>query len=263
MITQLEEQALNFIEKTLTRFKNPAVMCSFGKDSLVVLHLTHRVRKLPVIFHREPFFAKKYRYANEVIEKWNLTVYDYPPHKTAIQQVGDEVEIVGYYDIGGDKYVALPTGLCEPNENEVPLCALHDVYLKPKGRFAYPWDCVVHGHKSCDVDPFHGHVPLAADVALNLDTSTPIFPLREWSHADVWEYIEKHNLPIHHDRYEKVGGEWREKSDKSLNPDYFPACSACMRRGGSSVYCPRFDCEISNVSSQLQWVEPKKLSYMK
>lgn len=261
---ELEEKAITFIKSTLAGFKNPAIMCSFGKDSLVVTHLTLRAcGNLPVIFHREPFYSKKYRYANEVIEAWNLTVYDYPPHKSAIQQKGNEVEILGYYDIGGDKYCCLPTGICAPTGDEVPLCALQDVYLKPKGRFAYPWDCVVVGHKSCDVDPFHGAVPLSADIGLNVGTSTPIFPIRDWSHQDVWDYIEGHNLPIHHDRYEKqLDGSWCEKQDKQFNPDYFPACTACMVRDGGTVLCKRFGRSVSNISKQLDWVSPVKTDYM-
>jgi 3'-phosphoadenosine 5'-phosphosulfate sulfotransferase (PAPS reductase)/FAD synthetase len=261
----LEQKAIDFLKRTLGKFKNPAIMCSFGKDSLVVTHLALRAcGNLPVIFHKEPFYPKKYRYANSVIEAWNLTVYDYPPRRTAIQQKDNEVEIIGYYDIGGDKTSMLPTGICDPVGDEVPVCGLHDIYLKPKGRFAYPWDCVVHGHKTCDVDPFYGEVPLFADVGLNVGTSTPVFPIRDWSHQDVWDYIEKHELPIHYDRYEKqLDGSWAEKADKQLNPDYFPACTACMRRDGGAVQCPRFGCEVSNVSKQLDWVSPVKPDYMK
>ena len=261
-MNELEKTALTFLEKTLQQFKNPAVMCSFGKDSLVALHLTRQVANLPVVFHRQPFYPIKYKYANQVIEEWDLTVYDYPPHKCAIQQKGEDIEIIGYYDIGNNNYCGLPTGICAPQDGERVLCALHDIYLKPKGRFAYPWDCVVHGHKSCDVDPFYGSVKLNADIGLNIGTASPIFPIREWSHADVWEYIERHQLPIHHERYEKLDGEWVEKKDKKLNPDYFPACCACMKAGGGSVKCPRFVCEISNVSKQLEWTTPTRTTYI-
>jgi len=264
-LEKLESDAITFLQETVGKFKNPAIMCSFGKDSVVVLDLARKaLGNLPVIFHREPFFPAKYKYANDLIIKWNLTVYDYVPHKTAIQQKGDDVEIVGYYDVGGERYAGLPTGICAPEEGEETICGLYDVYLKPKGRFAYPWDCCIHGHKSCDVDPFHGPVELLSDVGLNITCSTPIFPIRNWSHANVWEYIEKHNIPIHHDRYEQdLNGEWYEKADKRLNPDYFPACVACMKRDGGKVFCPRLNCETSNVADQLTWVEPTKTIYVK
>lgn len=256
-----EESALHLIDTALMQFKAPAVMCSFGKDSLVALHLSMRVKRLPVIFHREPFFPRKYAYANSVIEAWDLDVYDYPPSGTAIQEKDGEVEIVNYYTIG-QATCALPTGVIHPKEGERFICGLKDLLLKPRGTFAYPWDMVIHGHKSSDVDPFHGAVPLAADIGINLGSASPVFPIRNWTDDDVWEYIERHDLPIHHDRYEKVMGKWMESPDKTLNPDYLPACTACMRRGGGPVRCPKFNCEVANVSAQLPWTEPQKMAYM-
>ena len=48
---ELEEKAITFIKSTLAGFKNPAIMCSFGKDSIVATHLTLRAcGNLPVIF---------------------------------------------------------------------------------------------------------------------------------------------------------------------------------------------------------------------
>ena len=258
--------AQELLRRAFAEFNRPAVMCSFGKDSLVALHLALQVRPgLPVIFHREPFFPDKYEYANEVIVAWNLTVYDFPPAKTALQQnaVGD-LEIVNSYDCGGGKFCDLPTGVIGYGEGEHYLCALRDLVLKPRGRFDYPWDLVVHGHKSADVDPFHGPVPLAADIGLNLGgAATPVFPLRDWSDEDIWAYIEAEGLPIHHERYEKIDGQWRERPDKTLNPDYFPACTACLRKGGGPVHCPRLDAEIPNVAAQLPWTEPRPTHYMK
>ncbi len=43
------------IKAGLENSRNPAVMCSFGKDSVVVLHLVNTFKRLKVIFHREPF----------------------------------------------------------------------------------------------------------------------------------------------------------------------------------------------------------------
>lgn len=253
------------LERALAEFRRPAVMCSFGKDSLVALHLALRVRAdLPVIFHREPFFPAKYAYANRLIEEWGLTVYDFPPAKTALQQnAAGDMEIVNSYDCGGGRFCDLPTGVVEPRGGEPWLCGLRDLVLKPRGRFEYPWDLVVHGHKSADVDPFHGSVPLAADFGLNVGgAATAVFPLRDWTDADVWTYIEEEQLPIHTERYEKVEGTWRERADKTLNPDYFPACTACLAREGGPVWCPRLAAEVPNMAGQLPWTAPQPTHYM-
>ncbi len=255
--------ALEFIRTVLRRAERPALMCSFGKDSMVVAHLLRTAgHQLPVIFHREPFLPRKYAFARKVISLWNLTVYDFPPLTTAVAEKDGTMEIVNYYPAGA-RPCALPTGLVAPAEGERALCALHDFYLKPTGTFHYPWDVVFHGHKSCDHDPIYGPVPLAADFARNLDSVSPAFPLREWTDEDVWAYHEQHQLPVHLERYEQIDGAWRERADKRRNPDYFPACWACMTAGGGAVPCPRLGGALTaNVAKQLRPAPREDLAYL-
>jgi hypothetical protein len=263
-IEQKTQAAQKLIRVALHRAERPAIMCSFGKDSMVVLHLVRSLGyRLPVIFHREPFLPRKYTFARKVIALWNLTVYDFPPLATAVQEKDGAMEIMNYYPAGA-RPCALPTGLCAPAPGERPLCALHDFYLKPTGTFNYPWDVVFHGHKSSDVDPIQGPVPLAADFARNLGTASVAFPLRHFTDEDVWAYHEQHGLPVHAERYEKTSAGWREREDKRQNPDYFPACWACMVKDGPAVPCPRLDGALTaNLSKQLRQAPRDELAYMK
>jgi 3'-phosphoadenosine 5'-phosphosulfate sulfotransferase (PAPS reductase)/FAD synthetase len=240
----------------------PAIMCSFGKDSMVVLHQARALGyRLPVIFHREPFLPRKYRFSRQMIARWDLTVYDFPPQGTAVQANGEQVEVVNYYPAGA-RPCALPTGLVAPQTGETPLCALHDFYLKPTGTFAYPWDVVLHGHKSSDIDPIYGAIPLAADFARNLDSVSAAFPLRHFTDADVWEYHRRFAVPIHVERYDEAA-DYRERADKTANPDYFPACWACMQPGGGAVPCQRLGGALtSNVAAQLRWAKKEAPAYL-
>ncbi len=262
-LDQKIQRAKTLSRAVIRRALRPAVMSSFGKDSMVLVHLLRSEGyRLPVIFHREPFLPRKYAFARKVTALWNLTVYDFPPLETAVQRKGDAWEIVNYYP-AGLKPVMLPTGLVPPAEGERPLCALHDLYLKPTGTFNYPWDIVFVGHKSCDTDPIYGAVPLAADFARNIGSASGAFPLRDFTDEDVWAYHGRFNLPIHHERYEQVDGAWRERDDKRHNPDYFPACWACMVPDGSAVACPRLGgAQTANVSSQLRWAPRERHAYM-
>lgn len=257
--------ALRVIDTALAEFKHPAIMCSFGKDSMVVLHLVQKVRPdLPVIFHREPFQPHKYAFANKVILEMGLRVYDYPASGTAVQEGGGELEIVSRYMVGRDHCI-VPTGIRPPVEGEPLVCGLADIYHKPLGAFRYPWDLVFHGHKSCDVDPVMGVVGLAADFARNVDSVSACFPIRHFTDEEVWAYTEKHKLPIHHERYEKIGQVWREREDKHHNPDYINACTACMRSDGPrAVPCPKLDGHmVANVWNQLAKAEKPSLNYIK
>jgi len=255
--------AFALIDAVLLTAKNPCIMCSFGKDSIAVLHMVRSRRKLKVVFHREPFQHHKYDYANKVIRDWDLHVIDYPPLHTSVQQNGDEVEIVNAYQ-AGNRYVYLPTGLHPQTGTDHPLCALDDIYNKPTGTFNYPFDMAFHGHKSVDVDPVLGAMPLNSDIAQNIGSISAAFPIRHFTNADVWRYIEENNIPIHDTRYEKVDGEWREKADKTMNPDYINACYACMDRGaGPSVHCPKVGFSVSNISAQLRATQKPVLEYLK
>jgi hypothetical protein len=242
--------------------ERPAVMCSFGKDSMVLLHLVRTEGfNLPVIFHREPFLPRKYYFSRKVIALWNLTIYDFPPLQTAVQEHGGNYEIVNYYPAGA-RPCLVPTGLTAPAAGEKPLCALHDIYLKPTGTFNYPWDVVFHGHKSSDVDPVYGPVPLSADFARNIDSASAAFVLRHFTDEDIWTYTERFKLPVHDERYEKADGAWRERADRTQNPDYFPACWACMVKDGGAVPCPRLGgLETANVSAQLRWAKREEPAY--
>jgi hypothetical protein len=188
---------------------------------------------------------------------------DYPPLGTTVSENGGEVEIVNQYQ-AGNKYVYLPTGLRPHVGPGKPLCALDKIYHKPTGTFNYPFDIAFHGHKSVDVDPILGAVPLNSDIALNEGSISAAFPLRHFDNADVWRYIEENGIPIHHGRYEKMPDGWRERADKADNPDYINACYSCMSEAaGPSVHCPKFGCTVSNIAGQLRRTVKPQLEYLK
>ena len=257
------DEAQNLVHKVLAQAKTPAIMSSFGKDSMVMLHLIRSLKRdLPIVFYRESFMPKKYRFANAVIDEWDLTVYDYPPSETAVVGKNGCVEVINAYTIG-KRSLFRPTGFYKPEGGGVSLCALHDIYLKATGTYAFPWDVVFVGHKSTDVDPIEGEIPLDADYANYVDCASIAYPLRHFTDQDIWDYTEKFNLPIHHSRYEKIEGKWSERKDKRFNPDYFPACTACMVPESGSVPCPRLGGSIvSNISDKLRWLPKQNFSHM-
>jgi 3'-phosphoadenosine 5'-phosphosulfate sulfotransferase (PAPS reductase)/FAD synthetase len=257
------DSAKALIVRTLIKAHNPAVMCSFGKDSMVVLHLVMSIRKLKVIFHRELLQHHRHEYANRVMREWDLHVIDYPPASTAVVENDKEFNVVSYYQ-AGKGLIYLPTGTVYEDRGPDTVCALSDLYGKPTGGMAYPFDAVFHGHKTTDSDPVIGDVPLHADIASAVDAPSSVFVIRHFTDDDVWRYIEENNIPIHTDRYEKVDGKWRNKADRTNNPDYIACCYACMsKKTGNNVYCPKFGAVVSNISDRLRWAPETSLSYLK
>lgn len=247
--------ALTLIDEQCSAHQHPAVMSSFGKDSMVLLSLIKKAGlQLPVIFHTESFEPKKYAFSNRVIESNNYSVYDWPPLEMQVIQRGEHFEIVNRHQVAADRFDYLPIGIREPSADESYLCGLKDLYMKPTGGFIFPWDLVFLGHKSSDVDPILGPVPLPHDVVK--DTFNAAFPLRHFTDSDIWAYTVRENLPINHGRYD-LKNSFKEKADISTNPDWFAVCTKCMRKGlgeNEEVDCPKQGIKIPNVSHLLRWV---------
>lgn len=261
------EHKLSLARKTITsaleNSRNPAVMCSFGKDSMVVLHLVRQFKNLKVIFHRESVQHHKYEYANKVMRDWNLHVIDYPPSATALSEGNGHMDVVNLYQVGS-KTIYLPTELHHDDKEQDTVCALSDIYGKMTGTVNYPFDLVFHGHKSSDSDPILGSVPIFADVAFNSDAPNIAYPIRHFTDNDVWAYIEDNNIPIHHERYKKQDGVWGDSENKDAHPHYVSCCYSCMSKNtGNNVHCPKWGVTVSNVSSQLRWAPKLEASYLK
>jgi hypothetical protein len=261
------ERAQDVIAKVLPHYSHPIVMSSFGKDSVVMLDLLkHAGHKFPVLFHREPFFPKKYAFANRVIEEEEYTVYDYPPAGTSLIKNGDKIEIVNWYRVG-KKFAYLPTGIRAPEEGKPFLCGYRDLYKKPlAAEVEFPWDLVFVGHKSSDKDPIYGEVPLNVDLKKNEGGPDYVFPLRYFTDEDIWEYSLAFGVRQNEQRYQ-IGSEFlgcgSEVSDITYNNDYHHACVRCMDRDEpETVLCPLIDQQITNISSEINYTDIVRPSYL-
>lgn len=239
-MTEKERASLDYAAAILKASPKPIVLCSFGKDSMVMLHLLRRLRPdLPVLFFREPFFPKKYAFANSVIEKWGLSVYDFPPFSTDFMYRNGVVEIGNWHNAYKNAWLYLPTGVCGYGEGEDFLCSVEDLLKKPRVIWhSFPWDTVFIGHKNGDRDPMLGTTRLT-ERTVKARQMTIALPLMDWSDADVWDYTVRYKVPFNSRRYDKDNG-FREFEDKTYNNDYHPSCFKCLDpREGEFVECPK------------------------
>lgn len=259
----------------------PAVLTSFGKDSMVLLHLARAAAArlgapMPdCICLTEPMEAGKYAWGQRVAEKWDLRVYDWQPSLTAMQQEGDEFEVQNYYTFGRPGgTITCPTGIvpmpadCPPDQWRKYLCAFDDLYCKvlaPVDGIRGPWTHFLVGHRGDDADPIYG-----GDAGTRIDwrivpgVGEFVFPLREWSEADIWDATELYGIPVNRARYK---GRAQDMDDLGANPDYFHACTRCLDRRPEAphfVECPRRGgARIENVAAKVRWADQTKPSYMR
>jgi hypothetical protein len=254
------EQSRETLRMIAREYDNPIINAGFGKDSICLVHLANRDMKLgwPVMFHRDPYFPEKYRFANEIIRKWNIVAWDYPPRNTSVFYRNGVFEVARHYGIGyGD--LALCAQLYTPDrfvEGEY-LCALRDVYQQPLGTFDYRWDVCLSGHRFVETKPHSGHKQAGIKWAHkhNIGSCDVSYPLRDWSNQDVFAYHVMNGIPINSDVYDEVGGELVPKNDNRFNPDRRPACFECMKRDNPKmVLCPKRMCLVNNVSAGLRYM---------
>lgn len=253
LINKTKEKAKSWNRK----WNNSVVLWSGGKDSTALLHFLKFQCDihLPVIQYREPAFRERYEYSDALIKAWNLEVYDYPPSKVALAD-GPDVEtgemrfdLLKYYQ-WGSSCVVLSLGTERPKGDEKFLCGI-DFLARPTGTFNWPWPAVWIGTKNCDTDLIKGHVPLSMDIRYVEGSPVSLYLMRDWSDADIYEYLEKSCVFPDADRYEKVDGSWGNKKDKSKNADFIPTCLNCVdRHQGKFVHCPKLKGTITNMSEK-------------
>lgn len=234
---------------------------------MVLLDLLHGEGIYPrVIFFREPWQPWKYEFQDRIIRERDLEVYTWHPRQSAVQCEGDEFEIQNWYQFN-ESVLTCPTGIVEPVD-DLPMACGVDIVQRPKQdkieiRNA---EAVWVGHKGCDSDPvLGGDAGTRIEARYLPDRASMLMPLRDWTHEDVWRYIEEKDLPYDRNRYVKRGEVWGEYENQRCNADYVHACMRCLdRREGAPkfVECPKLGMTIENIADRMPWVEPIKLSYM-
>lgn len=245
-LKQKVEEVKEFCRETVRGAKNPALMCSFGKDSMVLLHML-RGEKLPIVWLKDPWFPRKYAFGNRVVEDWDLEAHSYPPVSTSmLYGKNGAAEYVQDFEANGGT-ISIPKHLEEKLDGKWA-CGRDDFFGVPLARYNFLWDMCLVGHKDSDVDSLYGSVRLHQRVLRREVGPSFAFPLKDWTDEDVWDYTEEYEIPVDHARYDIVGR--CEREDKTLNSDYYQACIRCIdkRRAGETVACPKYKTDLKNVS---------------
>lgn len=224
---------------------------------MALLHIIRdKFKDLDVLCYREPWFPEKLVFTNSVIALWKLTAWDYPPATIGLRKGNGRLDVINNYLIG-QRTMALARGTERPVENQPWLCGVRTFLSRPTAvSIRFPWDLIFHGHKSCDVDPCSGAIPLDRSIVKVENGADAAYPLRYWSDEDVFEYLEENDVPIDPSRYAKIEGEWQILDDKTNNPDYYHTClKCCDPEQPEKVVCPLTNQMIPNIHEHLPWVQ--------
>lgn len=253
-----EEKTKKEISAILEKCHNPILLCSFGKDSMVMLHLVHSIKKIPILQWRFQGQPEKYEFSDRIIKEWELTVYDYPPTYVDIVCSGNEFSAIGLRDIGNGGLAYVAVDLLKPIDNNFG-CALRDFVNYPTiSSFNYPWGLTFIGNKSCDYDPVLKTVFIKKSIVM-VGNTILYCPLRDWTDEDIWKYTEKYNVPYNDKRYDKDNG-YKDFEDKTYNAESYYVCTDCVNPNlDKMVHCPLLGCEKKNIESIMNYEEKLKI----
>ena len=83
MINKIKKAA-NLIEKALCKHKKAVVACSFGKNSMAVLHLVRQINPNVYVLFNNTFmeYPETYAFKKEITSKWHLNLIETKPTRT-------------------------------------------------------------------------------------------------------------------------------------------------------------------------------------
>jgi len=188
-------RSLHVIQDAL-RYGRPVIASSFGKDSIVLIHLVHSIDdSIPIVFTNTGVnFRETLKYMGEMKQLWGLKIYELRPEKTFWQIV----EEWGYPKWARNS----KTG----DKREPKCCAIlkHDpmnrFIKKEKPNIVFVGLLGDEGRQR-RMNYINKGGPIYEAVA---DKVMKCIPLIWWTQEDIWHYHDINNIP-RNPVYEKYG----------------------------------------------------------
>ncbi len=169
------------IDNTLFLFKRCFVSCSFGKDSIVVLHLVRKHRPdIPVVFNNtlvQP--PETYAYLKEMKELWNLNLFETFP-----------VKGWDFFRVA-DKF-GLPDGIKKSDR-----CCDY-LKLRPTRQLVKEHKWEVNFTGSTVLESFNRmfHICERGSSYNTIRDVIKTHPIAYWTDDEVYRYIEENEIPL-------------------------------------------------------------------
>jgi len=188
-----------------------AVACSFGKDSIAVLHMALKIKPdIKVIFENTGVeFPETIKFKNQIKKEWNLNLYETKPLKT-FWECADKYGLPKHRKQGGKggnsprccQYLKEKPGLILQKELGVNaiITGLQSCESRARSLIAKRYDNKKAPYMEKE------HIIFCSKRWFTRHTGTwMIHPIMDWSTQDVWDYIKENNIPIN-EVYTKWGG---------------------------------------------------------
>ncbi len=235
------DRAREVIASALAAHARPAVMCSFGKDSLLLLHLVReRIEDVSAIWLGHETTSDQFAFIERTLLDWDLTLFKLAPaHRYIVRAPNGAYALVREYLINGAPYPVI-SDLVHSDTR----CLLR-LDRQASGNIEAPFDCVFVGWKASDRHSIFGDdpIPFPPDGA-EIAGAAWYAPLREMTDDEVWRATRDLNIPYNEAKY--------DQNRAQADPDDVVACSRCLTEQGR-VFCHDVGAEIDAAEWDRDW----------
>jgi len=208
----LVNKSIFILREVKSRFKNPAILYSTGKDSTVTLYLLKKAfnGKVPFpILHLDTSFKFKeiYKFRDRLVKEWNLNLI-ISKNEEALKQGMSPKKFSSFECCNALKTIALKNAIKNHHFDSVIVSIRNDEHgIRGKERYFSPRDKEFRwktsrvkqkgdsGLESLQDAEFSGWNLYSTDFGEDTD-HVRIHPLLHWNEIDVWQYIKQEKLPI-------------------------------------------------------------------
>ena len=196
--TEFGNDAEKLIEWALSLNEKAIVTTNFRPFEAVILHMLTRVKPdIQVVWMDNGYNTETtYRYVDEISKLLNFNLLTYLPKRSRAHREALEGPVPALDDPKHEAFTAEVK--LEPFERAIRETA-------PKVWFTAlrATDTAVRA----EMDP----------VSINPDGLIKVAPLLKWTSKDLWEYMQKHNLPDNEDYFDPTKGEEHRECGLHLN----------------------------------------------
>lgn len=244
------QETIRLLNIGLRESRKPVIAWSGGKDSTVLLFIARQIMPdIDILHFKTPFMPERYKHHHNVIENSNGNVYSWPPTSVGIRVAQAGIEMVETYGVN-DGWIKVFKHIQPPVNGKKFACA-KDWLSIPKVVAYSDFDCVFVGHKSSDVDPLGGQVPLMA-TSRRIGKNVKVwYPLHHWDDSDISNFIKSENIQYDTNRYDSS---IKNLDDVSGNSDITRTCMLCVDQSQPiAVMCPKHKIMVENISSTVNY----------
>ena len=192
------------IEEHIGKHNNPAISCSFGKDSVVVLHLVKQLGcNIPVVFNNTKVERREtLQLKRQLVKDWDIDLIEvFPSANWTFWKIVEEYG----FPVGGRNNLAAQR------------CCY---YLKKKpmkeAQTKHQWDLLIDGLTAAESKQRYFTFRDYGYYRYNKKNKVyKLSPIWDWTPGMVWDYIEQNNLP-YNKFYDKELPQYPEMTKRGL-----------------------------------------------